>query len=125
MFLIALSIGLLALLGFVVVVAIKEVRRARLPSGRTAIPIMKQPDELRPVVTGATFNPIAGRAGGCLTCRYFRPTSGLPGRCVRPGIEGVPSQPDRGCAFWECEPGADCEATDLAPESAVSTRATA
>jgi len=44
MFWIALSMGLALLLALVVFVAVKEVRRAQALLGRTAIPIIRNPD---------------------------------------------------------------------------------
>ena len=46
--------------------------------------------------------------GGCYTCRYFgRRVAEVHLWCERPRREHVRSQPDRGCAFWQRELGAD------------------
>jgi hypothetical protein len=53
------------------------------------------------------FRPTADRPGGCYTCRHFGERVDPAVRCARPGGEHVRSQAERGCAFWEREPGAD------------------
>ena len=55
----------------------------------------------------ATFNPHADHPGGCFTCRYFGHRVDVAVWCGKPGHGHVRSQADRGCAFWEREPGAD------------------
>jgi len=55
----------------------------------------------------ATFNPHADHPGGCFTCRYFGHRVDVAVWCGKPGCGHVRSQADRGCAFWEREPGAD------------------
>jgi hypothetical protein len=57
----------------------------------------------------ATFNPAAERPAGCFTCRYFGHRVDVAVWCCKPGCGHVRSQADRGCAFWEREPGADDE----------------
>lgn len=59
------------------------------------------------VLERATFNPMAEHPGGCYTCRYFGERRDPAVWCAKPGGEHVRSQADRGCAFWEREPGAD------------------
>jgi len=55
----------------------------------------------------ATFNLHADRPGGCFTCRYFGERVDVAVWCGKPGSGHVRSQAERGCAFWEREPGAD------------------
>jgi len=45
--------------------------------------------------------------GGCYTCRYFGERRDPAVWCAKPGGEHVRSQAERGCAFWERDPGAD------------------
>jgi hypothetical protein len=45
--------------------------------------------------------------GGCYTSRYFGERRDPAVWCAKPGGEHVRSQADRGCAFWQREPGAD------------------
>jgi len=52
----------------------------------------------------------ADRPGGCYTCRYFGERRDPAIWCAKPGGEHVRSQAERGCAFWEREPGADLNA---------------
>jgi hypothetical protein len=52
-------------------------------------------------------NVFAEHPGGCFTCRYFGERVDVAVWCARPGSEHVRSQAERGCAFWEREPGAD------------------
>jgi hypothetical protein len=54
-----------------------------------------------------TFNPRAEHPGGCYTCRYFGERIDVAVWCAMPGHGDVRSQAERGCAFWEHEPGAD------------------
>ena len=53
---------------------------------------------------------VAEHLGGCYTCRYFGERRDPAVWCGKPGGEHVRSQAERGCAFWEREPGADDEA---------------
>ena len=62
-----------------------------------------------------TFNPHAEHPGGCFTCRYFGHRVDVAVWCGKPGCGHVRSQADRGCAFWEREPGADDELPTLEP----------
>jgi hypothetical protein len=55
------------------------------------------------------FSPAAVRLGGCCTCRYFGERRDPAVWCAKPGGEHVRSQAERGCSFWEREPGADDE----------------
>jgi hypothetical protein len=55
----------------------------------------------------ATFNPAAEHPGGCFTCRYFGHRVDVPVWCGKPGHGHVRSRAERGCAFWQREPGAD------------------
>jgi hypothetical protein len=55
----------------------------------------------------APFNPTVEHPGGCFTCRHFGERVDVAVWCARPGGEHVRSQAERGCAFWEREPGAD------------------
>jgi hypothetical protein len=50
---------------------------------------------------------IAERFGGCYTCRHFGERRDPAVWCAKPGGEHVRSQAERGCAFWEGEPGSD------------------
>jgi hypothetical protein len=50
---------------------------------------------------------VAERFGGCYTCRYFGERREPAVWCAHPGGEHVRSQAERGCAFWEREPGSD------------------
>ena len=54
-----------------------------------------------------TFNPAIEHPGGCYTCAHFGHRVGAAVWCARAGGEHVRSQAERGCAFWEREPGAD------------------
>ena len=45
--------------------------------------------------------------GGCYTCRHFGERLDPAVWCRNPGHEHVRSQAERGCAFWEREPGSD------------------
>ena len=54
-----------------------------------------------------TFNPAAERPGGCFSCRWFGHHVGVAVWCAQPGGEHVRSQAERGCAFWQREPGSD------------------
>jgi len=47
------------------------------------------------------------RPGGCYTCRFFGVPRDPAVWCALPDREHVRSEADRGCAFWEREPGAD------------------
>ena len=51
----------------------------------------------------------ADRPGGCYTCRYFGERRDPAVWCAYPGGEHVRSQAERGCSFWEREPGAEYE----------------
>jgi hypothetical protein len=53
------------------------------------------------------FRPNVDRPGGCYACRYFGERRDAAVWCANPGHEHVRSQAERGCAFWEREPGAD------------------
>jgi hypothetical protein len=55
-----------------------------------------------------TLKPHAEHPGGCYTCRYFGERRDPAVWCAYPGGEHVRSQAERGCSFWEREPGADC-----------------
>ncbi len=55
----------------------------------------------------ATFNPATEHPGGCYVCRYFGHRVDVAVWCALPGGGHVRSQAERGCAFWEREPGAD------------------
>jgi hypothetical protein len=61
----------------------------------------------------AMFNPHTEHPGGCFTCRYFGERVDVAVWCARPGGEHVRSQAERGCAFWEREPGTDDELPTL------------
>ncbi|HEV8552516.1 MAG TPA: hypothetical protein VGR65_03890 [Casimicrobiaceae bacterium] len=52
-------------------------------------------------------NVFADHPGGCYTCRWFGERIDVAVWCGKPGQSHVRSQADRGCAFWEREPGAD------------------
>jgi hypothetical protein len=52
-------------------------------------------------------NVFAQHSDGCFTCRYFGHRVDGAVWCGRPGHGHVRSQAERGCAFWEREPGAD------------------
>jgi len=57
---------------------------------------------------GAPFSPAVDHPGGCYTCRYFgQRVVETSVWCINPSHEHVRSQAERGCAFWEREPGAD------------------
>ena len=53
------------------------------------------------------LSPATVRDGGCYTCRYFGERLDPAVWCAKPAGEHVRSQAERGCAFWEREPGAD------------------
>ncbi len=53
------------------------------------------------------FSAHVEHPGGCYTCRYFGHRVGVAVWCGRPDGGHVRSQAERGCAFWEREPGAD------------------
>jgi hypothetical protein len=53
------------------------------------------------------FRPSVDRPGGCYTCRHFGERRDPAVWCARPGGEHVRSQAERGCAFWERQPGAE------------------
>jgi hypothetical protein len=55
----------------------------------------------------ASFNPHVEHPGGCYACRWFGHRVDVAVWCARPSGEHVRSQAERGCAFWEREPGAD------------------
>jgi hypothetical protein len=59
------------------------------------------------VMRPTTFNPTIEHPGGCFTCAYFGHRVDVAVWCARPGGEHVRSQAERGCAFWEREPGSD------------------
>jgi len=63
----------------------------------------------RPRSMPAHFSPAVDHPGGCFCCRYFGHRVDVAVWCVRPRSEHVRSQADRGCAFWEREPGSDDE----------------
>lgn len=50
---------------------------------------------------------VAERLGGCYTCRYFGERRDVAVWCAYPAGEHHRSQAERGCAFWEREPGSD------------------
>jgi len=52
------------------------------------------------------------RPGGCFTCRHLAHRLGVDAAvwCGRPGMEHIRWQADRGCKFWQREPGADFDA---------------
>jgi len=54
-------------------------------------------------------NVFAEHPGGCYTCRWFGERVDVAVWCARPSGEHVRSQAERGCVFWEREPGADDE----------------
>ena len=51
-------------------------------------------------------NVFAEYPGGCYTCRWFGERVDVTVACAHPRGEHVRSQAERGCAFWEREPGA-------------------
>jgi hypothetical protein len=64
----------------------------------------------RRVETAPAFyrvNVFAEHPGGCYTCHYFGHRVDVAVWCGKPGQGHVRSQAERGCAFWEREPGAD------------------
>ena len=66
--------------------------------------------EVRSVPSGerpAGFHAFADHPGGCYACRWFGERVGVAVLCARADGEHVRSQADRGCAFWEREPGSD------------------
>ena len=50
---------------------------------------------------------VAERFGGCYACRHFGERVGPAVWCAQPNGEHLRSQAERGCAFWEREPGVD------------------
>ena len=56
-----------------------------------------------------SFNPAGERPGGCFTCRWFGHRVDVAVWCGKPGFGHVRSQAERGCAFWQREPGSDDE----------------
>jgi hypothetical protein len=64
----------------------------------------------------ATFTP---HPGECFTRRHFGERVGVAVSCGKPGHGHVRSQAERGCAFWEREPGADDDFSDARAASAV------
>lgn len=61
--------------------------------------------------TSEFLNP-PNSARTCYTCHWWRATRGRAVECgPRPPASGawLVAQPERGCAFWEREPGSDDE----------------
>jgi hypothetical protein len=52
-------------------------------------------------------NAFVDHPGGCYTCRWFGDRRGGAVWCGYPGGGHLRTQADRGCAFWQREPGSD------------------
>ena len=82
--------------------------RRPLPDNRRVLLLIelgKRYVELRP--PRYQFSPAMDHPGGCYTCRYFGERRDPAVWCANPGGEHLRSQAERGCAFWEREPGSD------------------
>ena len=66
-----------------------------------------------------TIRTYVERLGGCYTCRFFGDRRHPAVWCTKRGGEHVRSQADRGCAFWQREPGAD-DWLPIGPKDQVS-----
>ena len=55
------------------------------------------------------FKAFADHPGGCYTCRWFGERVDVAVWCAHPGGQHLRSQGDRGCAFWQRQPGSDDE----------------
>jgi hypothetical protein len=64
-------------------------------------------------------NVFAEHLGGCYTCRWFGERVDVAVWCAKPGGEHHRSQAERGCAFWEREPGADDDLPMPKPARAI------
>ena len=67
------------------------------------------------------FSPAIDCPGGCFICRYFGHRVDFAAWCARPSGEQVRSQAERGCAFWDREPGADYELPEPRPPPDIAS----
>jgi len=66
-----------------------------------------QPPRNNPAMHSTTLRAGGEHLGGCYTCRYFGEPRDPAVWYAKPGDEHVRLHADRGCAFWERQPGPD------------------